>query len=72
MSEASETLVGAIAVTEAFFEPEALATAEDATGGSLLSRDRRESYVKLSRSRGFHLCLVEDREESFYLSIPEL
>jgi len=72
VSEASETLVGAIAVTEAFFEPEALATAEDATGGSLLSRDRRESYVKLSRSRGFHLCLVEDREESFYLSIPEL
>lgn len=72
VSEESGSLAGAMAVTKAFFEPEALATAEEATGGSLLSRDKRESYVKLSRGRGFHLCLVEDRDESFYLSIPEL
>ncbi len=72
VSEESGSLAGAMAATGAFFEPEALATAEEATGGSLLSRDKRESYVKLSRGRGFHLCLVEDRDESFYLSVPEL
>ncbi|WP_276260720.1 DUF7527 domain-containing protein [Haloglomus litoreum] len=72
VAEESGSLAGAIAVTGAFFEPAALATVEDATGGSLLSRDKRESYVKLSRSRGFHLCLAEDRDESFYLSVPEL
>jgi hypothetical protein len=72
VAEESGSLAGAIAVTGAFFEPAALATVEEATGGSLLSRDKRESYVKLSRSRGFHLCLAEDRDESFYLSVPEL
>jgi len=72
VSEESGSLACAMAATGAFFEPEALATAEEATGGSLLSRDKRESYVKLSRGRGFHLCLVEDRDESFYLSVPEL
>ncbi|MFB6205451.1 MAG: hypothetical protein ABEJ05_02845 [Haloglomus sp.] len=72
VSEESASLAAAIAVTRAFFEPEALSTVDEATGGSLLSRDKRESYVKLSRGRGFHLCLVEDRDESFYLSVPEL
>jgi hypothetical protein len=70
--EKRSSLVGAMSVTTAFFEPGALETAEQATSKSLLSRDRRESFVKRSRSRGFHLCLVESREDSFYLSVPDL
>lgn len=72
VAQAQPSLAGAMAVTAAYFQPAALSTAEEATGGSLLSRDKRESFVKLSRDRGYHLCLVEDREESFYLSVPEL
>jgi hypothetical protein len=72
VARAEPSLAGAMVVTAAYFEPEALSTAEEATGGSLLSRDERESFVKLSRNQGYHLCLVEDREESFYLSVPEL
>jgi hypothetical protein len=71
-AESHESLVGAFAVTASYFEPEALETAEQATGGSLLSRSKRKSFVKTSRKGGYHLCLVEDREESFYLSEPEL
>jgi hypothetical protein len=65
-------LAGAFAVTASYFEPAALETADEATGGSLLSRDQRKSFVKLSRKQGYHLCLVEAREDSFYLSVPEL
>lgn len=72
LAQEHASLAGGIAVTAAYFEPEALSTAAEATGGSLLSRDKRESFVKLSRNRGYHLCLVEDRDESFYLSVPEL
>ena len=71
-AESHESLVAAFAVTASYFEPEALSTAEDATGGSLLSRSKRESFVNTSRKGGYHLCLVEDREESFYLSVPDL
>jgi hypothetical protein len=71
-AESHESLVAAFAVTASYFEPEALTTAEDAAGGSLLSRSKRKSFVKTSRKGGYHLCLVEDREESFYLSVPEL
>jgi len=71
-AESHESLVGAFAVTASYFEPDAVETAEEATGGSLLSRSKRESFVKTSRRGGYHLCLVEDREESFYLSEPEL
>jgi hypothetical protein len=70
--ETNDDLAAAFSVTAAYFEPAALETAREATGGSLLSRDRRKSFVKRSRKRGFHLCLVEAREGSFYLSVPEL
>ncbi|MFW6437240.1 MAG: DUF7527 domain-containing protein [Halococcoides sp.] len=59
-------------VTQSYFDPEALETAAEATGGGLFSRDSRESYVKLSRKDGFHLCLVEARDEQFHLAVPEL
>lgn len=69
---AHETLTAGFSVTESYFEPPALEVAREATSGSLLSRDKRLSYVKLSRSSGFHLCLVEARDGSFHLTVPEL
>jgi len=59
-------------VTESFFEPAALETTGTATSGGLLSREKRASFVKLSRKRGFHLCLVESRSGGFHLNVPEL
>ncbi|QSG08346.1 DUF7527 domain-containing protein [Halapricum desulfuricans] len=70
--EAHERLAGAVFVTSSFFEPDALKTAAEATGGGILSRDKRESFVRLSRKGGFHLCLVESRDGGFHLSVPEL
>ena len=67
-----DTLAGAFLVTESFFEPEALETAAEATKGGLLSRDKRRSFVNLSRKRGYHLCLVEARNQNFNLAVPEL
>lgn len=69
---AEPTVASGMLVTASFFEPGALETAQQATSGSLLSRDKRRSYVKLSRKRGFHLCLVESRDETFHLSVPDL
>ncbi|WP_255150289.1 DUF7527 domain-containing protein [Halorarius halobius] len=66
------SLSGVFSVTSAFFSPESLETAREATSGSLLSRDKRRSYVKISRKRGYHLGLVESREETFHLSVPDL
>jgi len=72
VSQAHDELAGAFQVTASFFEPEALETAEAATSGGLLSRQKRASFVKLSRKRGYHLCLVESRDGDFHLSVPEL
>ncbi|WP_224336965.1 DUF7527 domain-containing protein [Haloprofundus halobius] len=72
VGETSDTLGAAFLVTTSYFEPEALETAADATGGGLLSRGKRKSLVRLSRKRGFHLCLVETRNGDFHLNVPEL
>ncbi len=72
VGQSSETLACAFLVTRSFFEPEALETASEATRGGLLSRDKRRSFVNLSRKRGYHLCLVEARNENFHLAVPEL
>ena len=72
VGESTETLGASFLVTSSFFEPEALETAAEATSGGLLSRDKRESFVKLSRKQGYHLCLVEAREDKFHLAVPEL
>ena len=53
-------------------DPDALETATEATGGGILSRDKRESFVRLSRKDGFHLCLVESRDGDFHFSVPDL
>ena len=67
-----DTLAAAFSVTSSFFEPDALDAAREATSGSLLGRDKYRSFVKIARKNGFHLCLVESREESFHLAVPEL
>jgi len=72
IAEGSETLGGAFLVTSSFFRPEALETAGEATGGGLLSREKRLSYVKLNRNRGYHLCLVEARDDDCHVAVPEL
>ena len=69
---AHDTLAGAVAITSSYFESDAMSVAGEATSSSLLSRSRYRSYVKLSRANGYHLCLVEAREGSFNLTVPEL
>jgi len=72
VGESTDSLAASFLVTSSFFEPEALETAADATSGGILNRDKRESFVKLARKRGYHLCLVEAREDKFHLAVPEL
>jgi len=72
VKDSSEALAAGFFVTRSFFEPKALETADEATSASLLSRDSRKSFVKLSRKRGYHLCLVEARGEDLHLNVPEL
>ncbi|MFC7137415.1 hypothetical protein ACFQRB_15205 [Halobaculum litoreum] len=72
VADADEHLAAGFYVTASFFEPGALEAAADATGGGLLSRGKRKSFVKLSRKQGFHLCLVESRDGEFHVNVPEL
>ena len=72
IAESNESFSAAFAVTESFFEPGALETASDAVGGGLFSRSKRASFVKLSRKRGYHLCLIEARDGSFHMTVPDL
>ena len=72
VGSSSDSLAGAFLVTESFFEPPALETAEEATSSGLLSRDKRKSFINLSRKGGYHLCLVEARNDEFHLAVPEL
>ncbi len=71
-AESHDTIGAAFMVTASFFEPPALETADEATGGGLLDRDSKESFVKLGRKRGFHLCLAEARGDAFHVAVPEL
>lgn len=68
----SDSLAAAFLVTSSFFEPKALETAREATSSGLLSRDKRKSFVNLSRKDGYHLCLLEARNNDFHLAVPEL
>ncbi|WP_281193310.1 hypothetical protein [Halorubrum sp. F4] len=72
IGESNEAFAAAFAVTASFFEPDALEAASDAVGGGLFNRSKRKSFVKLSRKRGYHLCLVESREGGFHLTVPDL
>lgn len=68
----TQSLGAAFYVTASFFEPGALETATSSTGGGLLSRDARKSHVKISRTQGYHLCLVEARDQGLNLALPEM
>ena len=70
--EGHDTIGSAFMVTASFFEPTALETADEATGGGLLDRDSKESFVKLGRKQGYHLCLAEARGDAFHVAVPEL
>jgi len=72
VGESNDSLAGAFLVTRSYFEPESLETAAEATSGGLLSRDKHRSFVNLSRKGGYHLCLVEARNQEFHLTVPEL
>jgi hypothetical protein len=72
VSQTVEAFAAAFVVTTSFFDADAMEVAVDATRGGLFSRSSRKSYVKLSRKSGFHLCLVEARDEDFFLTVPEL
>ena len=72
IAASNDSFAAAFAVTESFFEPGALETASDAVGGGLFSRSKRASFVKLSRKRGYHLCLVEARDGGFHMTVPDL
>lgn len=72
VKRSNDQLSAAFFVTVSFFEPQALETATEATGGGLLQRDKKESFVKLTRKQGYHLCLVETRASEFHLNVPEL
>jgi hypothetical protein len=67
-------LTAALLVTTSYFDASALDTAADATtgGGGLFSSSSRASYVRLSRKHGFHLCLVEARQQQFHVAVPKL
>lgn len=71
VATARPSLKGALFVTRSFFEPGALETVASATGGGLLRGGSRESYVSVSRKHGFHLCLVEARDSTFHLNVPD-
>jgi chaperonin cofactor prefoldin len=72
VAEQNESLGGACFVTSSFFEPESLEVVSSATGSGILSRSKRKAFVKLSRKSGFHVCLVEGRNEEFYVNFPDL
>jgi hypothetical protein len=70
---ANESLGAAVFVTTSYYAPGALELAEaETSGGGLFGRGSRESYVRLDRSHGFHLCLVEARDDDFHLGVPDL
>ncbi|MFB6093235.1 MAG: hypothetical protein ABEK02_09515, partial [Haloquadratum sp.] len=72
VAEHEESLGAGFYVTESFYEPGALETVSEETSSGLLSRSKKLSYVKLSRKRGYHLCLVEARNGEFHLNVPDL
>jgi len=72
VSDAVPAFAATFVVTTSFFDADAMEVAVGATRGGLFSRSSRKSYVKLSRKSGFHLCLVEARDEDFFLTVPDL
>ncbi|ADQ67673.1 hypothetical protein C499_17884 [Halogeometricum borinquense DSM 11551] len=72
VAESDDALATAFYVTESFFEPEALESVAEETSGGFLSRSKKKSFVKLSRKQGYHVCLVEARNNEFHVNVPDL
>ena len=72
VGQSVEEFAGAFFVTRSFFEPGALEIAGEATKSGFLKRNKRKSFVNLSRKTGYHLCLVEARNDNFHMAVPEL
>jgi hypothetical protein len=72
-SVASQTdLAAVLFATEGYYEADARQAVEATTGGGLLARNNRASYVKMPRKRGFHCCLAEAYDDAIHLTVPEL
>jgi hypothetical protein len=67
-----DSLGGAFVVTGSYFDSDGLELVREATSRSLLSRDKHRSLVSLTRKNGYHLCLVEARDNALYMTVPEL
>ncbi len=68
-----DRFAGAFLVASSFFDPTALELADEVTtSGGLLGGRKRASYVRATRKRGYHLCLVEARDRRFHVTVPEL
>jgi hypothetical protein len=65
-------LAAVLFATDGYYEADARRAVEATTGGGLLARDARASYVKMTRKRGFHCCLAEAYDEAIHLTVPEL
>lgn len=72
LAKATDTFVAALLVTESFFESPVIEAADEATSTGLLSRSDKLSYVHVSRSVGYHLCLVEYRSDAAHVTKPAL
>jgi hypothetical protein len=73
VAETADELAGALYVTASFFEPDALELAESAAAnGGLFSRQEKASYVSPDSGGGFHLGLIEDRSQTFHVTVPKL
>jgi hypothetical protein len=72
VAEAEDSLSGVFLITASFFHNGVHEAVRDATRSGFLDRDSRASFVKTSRKRGYHACLVEARSGRFHLSRPGL
>jgi hypothetical protein len=71
VAEHHDSLAAALHVTGSYHSPTAIEAVEEATGGGMLSRNSKASYVKTARKQGFHCCLAEAREDTVRLTVPE-
>jgi len=72
VAKAADSLAGAVLVTSSFFHSEVHEAVKDATETGLLDRGSKASFVKTSRTGGYHVGLVEARSEQFHVSRPDL
>ncbi len=72
VATARDSVAAAGYVTSSYYEPAGLESATDATSSGLLRGGSKRGFVNVSRKRGFHLCLIEARGDSFHVTVPEL